>query len=346
MQRDQSHDSAERITDTGHGPAARPQCRFAHTITDAVHLDRLNHSGDIAVAFSGIPKTAFHIDFEGSQSEKLSVWTTRSQSGFRTEPQHPADLVTIRFVESGAMTRNGTYGRDLVVAFDQALFTSFQEMRHEQASPGFSAITATVGRDSIVNACQALGGTTSAILPQFNSVVDAGTLGLAALRNTLGLLMQHLKGPDHATDLMTPLLEELLVYQFVSAWPKQGAPVDDKSGPTGEDRPVRAAVDYIEANLGRRVGIAEIAAAAGLSVRMLQLAFKRRIGHSPIQYLIARRLDRVHADLCRTDGRTVRQIATDWGFVHMSDFGRRYRERFGHPPGNAIAGHRDSRSGR
>ncbi|MCU6453944.1 helix-turn-helix domain-containing protein [Sphingomonas sp. A2-49] len=315
----------------------RPQPQFAHTVTDVRALEPLNAGGGIAVAFAALPKTALHIAFGGSQTEQLSVWTTRTESGFRTTRKIDADLVTIRFVHSGAMSRIGTRGNDIAVAFDQALFGNFEDMRYEQASPGFSAITATVGRDAIVTACQTLGGSGCPVLPQFAPVVDTGSLGLAALRHTVGLLLHHLPEKGSEADLMTPLLEELLVYQFVSAWPATGAPAGGRTGGTAvADRPVRMAVDYIEANLRHRIAIAEIAAASGLSVRMLQIAFKRRLGYSPVQYLIARRLDRVHADLLGTEGRTVRQIATDWGFVHMSDFGRRYRERFGHTPGEAL----------
>ncbi len=309
----------------------RPQPRFSHVASTADQLDQLNESGGLAVDFAGLPKSPVHIAFAGSQSETLSIWTTETRSGFRTSPTLAADLVTIRFVNSGAMSRKGQGGKDVVVGFNEALFTSFEEMRHEQAMPGFSAITATVSRQAVIAACQAISGRDAAVLPSFNAIVPLHTVGLVALRQTLVRLRHQLidhGGPD---DWMTPLLQEMLVYQLVSTWPTLGPSFEQKIGQSGE-RPVRLAIDYVEANLHRRMEIAEIAGAAGLSVRALQIAFKKRTGCSPVQYLISRRLDRVHAMLQTMEKAPIRQVASQWGFTHMSDFARRYRARFGHSP--------------
>lgn len=323
-------------------PSWRPQAQFSHVVGTGDQLEQLNASGSIAVDFIGLPKTGLHIAFEGNQSDTLSIWTTQTRHGFRTRPKLMADLVSIRFVNSGAIARNGPGGSDIVASFDQALFTSFTEMRHEQASAGFSAITATISRDAIVKACQALSGTDGVVLPQFAAIVEPNTIGLAAMRQTLASLHHQLPGAGNDRDMMTPLFQEMLVYQLISAWPTVGGDIAT-GGTDAADRPVRIAIDYIEANLRQRMEIAEIAAAAGVSVRALQIAFKRRLGCSPVHYLINRRLDRVHSTLQSFDHRTVRQAAQDWGFTHMSDFTRRYRMRFGHTPGTRIADGRDRR---
>lgn len=320
----------------------RPQPQFRHVVGTGDQIEQLNASGSIGVDFIGLPKTDVHIAFEGNQSDTLSIWTTQTRHGFRTRPKLMADLVSIRFVDSGAIARNGPGGSDIVASFDQALFTSFTEMQHEQASAGFSAISATISRDAIISACQALSGRDDVILPQFAAVVEPNTLGLAAMRHTLAKLHHHLPGAGNDRDLVTPLFQEMLVYQLISAWPTVGGGIS-AGGMDAADRPVRIAIDYIEANLRQKMEIAEIAAAAGVSVRALQIAFKRRLACSPVHYLIDRRLDRVHSALQSFDHRTVRQIAQEWGFTHMSDFTRRYRMRFGHTPGTRLLDGRDRR---
>lgn len=314
----------------------RPQPRLVHSVVGGEQLDHLNHNGGIAVRFDSLRRTPIHLAFSGSQSTSLSVWSTQTRTGFLSRPKLATDLVTIRFVASGAMSRNSASGgNEILVRFGQVLFTSFEEMRYEQATANFDALTAAVSRDAVIAACRAMSGSDAAILPRLNHVVEMRSAGLLSLRQTIALLRDRMSQRLEDADLMTPLLQELLVYQIVSAWPAVGTALQRELGGAGRERAVKLAIDYMEAHLRRKIEIAEIAAAAGTSVRALQTAFKSRMGCSPVQHLIARRLDKVHAALQSAEGMTIRQIASDWGFTHMSDFARRYRERFGHTPTEA-----------
>lgn len=310
-----------------------PQARFTHLVADNAAMDMVNESGGIAVTFEPLPKSQVRIEFEGSQSETFSVWTTNTRSGFTTAPKIFAELVTIRFVNSGYMSRDGLSGENLIVPFDHALFTSFEEMRCEKASPGFSATTATVTRDALARGYRALNGENSLFVPSFDRLVKSDTVGMIALRKTLSTLQDQMVVNSSQTDLMTPLLQEMLIYQMISAWPTIEDPNRTARYETN-DRPVLIAMDYIEANLHRQIQIAELAAVTGIGLRTLQLGFKRRLGCSPVQYMIGRRLDHVHSALSKRSDRSIRAIAEQWGFTHMSDFSRRYRDRFGHTPRN------------
>lgn len=320
---------------SGEGERVLPQSRskliLDHSIQDCRQLDRLNEVGGIAVAFEMLPRGPVHIAFQGSQSETFSVWTTTTRHGFRTTPKVPADLVTLRFVNSGYMSRDNAAGQNIVAGFGQALFTSYLEMRSEMASPGFSSIAATVSRGILGLAWRSLYGAEKNGLPTFEIVADDSTPGMIALRSTLSLLHQKLLDNQGTDSLMASLLEELLIYQLLSAWPWSGAPVISNAAP-GEDRPIRLALEYIESNLAEKMAISEIATAAGVSVRMLQMMFKARLSCGPFSYLIGRRLDQVHNALQTSDAISIREAARRWGFVHMADLSRRYKERFGCTP--------------
>lgn len=312
-------------------PRSRPKLILDHSIRNCRQLDMLNAGGGIAVAFEMLPRGPVHIAFQGSQSETFSVWTTTTRHGFRTTPKVPADLVTLRFVNSGYMSRDNAAGQNIVAGFGQALFTSYLEMRSEMASPGFSAITATVSRETLDRAWRFLYGAGRNELPTFEIVADTATPGMIALRSTLSLLNHQLL-ENHGTDsLMTSLLEELLIYQLLSAWPSSCAPAAASAAPC-EHRPIGLAMEYIEANLPKKMEISEIAAAAGVSVRTLQMMFKARLGCGPFSYLIGRRLDQVHNALQTSHTISIRETARRWGFVHMADLSRRYKERFGCTP--------------
>src|SRR5690606_1754081 len=66
-------------------------------------------------------------------------------------------------------------------------------------------------------------------------------------------------------------------------------------------RAVRRAMEYLEANATSPVRMADVAAAAGVSVRALQIAFLEHRGCSPLTFLRERRLDCAHAMLLAHD---------------------------------------------
>lgn len=83
--------------------------------------------------------------------------------------------------------------------------------------------------------------------------------------------------------------------------------------------------------------LAEIAAAAGVSVRTLSAAFRACRGCTPMQALREQRLQGVRAELLlASPGTTVQGVAAEWGFVNLGLFSRRYRERFGELPSRTL----------
>lgn len=106
---------------------------------------------------------------------------------------------------------------------------------------------------------------------------------------------------------------------------------------------VREALQFIHTHANTRISIEEIAAAAGVTPRALQIAFRRYIGTTPRMYLRNVRLD--HAQRSLSDDMTHRvklsNVAQDNGFANPSKFARHFRERFGSNP-SAILRRRTS----
>ena len=97
---------------------------------------------------------------------------------------------------------------------------------------------------------------------------------------------------------------------------------------------IRAALAFIETEARQPITTADIATAAQLSPRGLQLAFRRDFATTPRNYLEHVRLVGVHralehADPART---TVAVLAREWGFTHLGRFSASYRQRFGELP--------------
>ncbi|WP_328417523.1 helix-turn-helix transcriptional regulator [Micromonospora sp. NBC_00389] len=114
--------------------------------------------------------------------------------------------------------------------------------------------------------------------------------------------------------------------------------------PTTEDRrdagtaTLRRAITFMDEHADRDITAADIANAAAVSLRAVQLAFRRHLGTTPMAHLRRIRLDRAHHDLVRADPRrdTVSAIASRWGFASHSRFTARYHASYGVPPRETL----------
>jgi AraC-like DNA-binding protein len=103
-------------------------------------------------------------------------------------------------------------------------------------------------------------------------------------------------------------------------------------------RYVRRAEEFIRTNPSLDITIESLAREQGVSIRTLQLAFKRFRGCSPMQAVKSIRLELANKELVSSppDERTVTEIAFKYGFNHLSGFARDYHARFGELPSESL----------
>lgn len=110
-------------------------------------------------------------------------------------------------------------------------------------------------------------------------------------------------------------------------------------GGQAEPATVRRAVEFIDGHAREDIGLTEIAGAARIGARSLQLAFRRHRDTTPLEYLRRVRLDGAHRDLQAGDptrGDRVEAIAARWGFAHPGRFSVIYREQYGRSPSATL----------
>jgi AraC-like DNA-binding protein len=97
---------------------------------------------------------------------------------------------------------------------------------------------------------------------------------------------------------------------------------------------VRRAERFLEENSANVVGLTDVARAAGVSARALQLAFRRFRDTTPMAQLRALRLERARRALAEAgpDGGSVTSVAAAHGFGSLSRFEVNYKARFGESP--------------
>lgn len=95
------------------------------------------------------------------------------------------------------------------------------------------------------------------------------------------------------------------------------------------------------------VRVAQLARAAGVSVRTVHRAFRRQVGTSPIARIRDERLELARRQLLEAvPGTTVTSVAFDWGFLHLGRFAAQYRSCFGERPSDTLRRGRTARGGR
>jgi AraC family transcriptional regulator len=102
------------------------------------------------------------------------------------------------------------------------------------------------------------------------------------------------------------------------------------AAPVGDQR-IRAAVDFIHANLGWTITLEELAAEADLSPGYFVTAFRQATGLPPHRYVLKERVERAKLLLAEPD-RAISQIALDVGFSSQSHLTSVFRRTTGMTP--------------
>ena len=147
-----------------------------------------------------------------------------------------------------------------------------------------------------------------------------------------------LSRPGAEAPLVLDAVRRLLASAAVTAFTAETAFDVPRDRADATPTTVRRAVAYLEANPDLEIGVADVARAAHVSIRTLQLAFRRHLDTTPMAYLRRVRLDRVHADLAAADPRetTVTAVTALWGFPAVGRFSADYRDTYGEYPRDTL----------
>ncbi len=179
-------------------------------------------------------------------------------------------------------------------------------------------------------------------LPAFSSVRPISVARAASWRRTVSYVAGMLRGDPAIAEapLVVGSVNRLLAGVLLVTFPNDAIDVPERRD--GNDAravsALRRAVAFIDSNAELDIGIGDIAAAAGVSRRTIQLAFRRHLDTTPTAYLRRVRLDGAHRELLGTqpDQLTVTEVAYRWGFSSPSRFAERYRAAYGVSPSESL----------
>jgi AraC-like DNA-binding protein len=152
-----------------------------------------------------------------------------------------------------------------------------------------------------------------------------------------------LTSPDAAlSPLVVTSAARLLAATALTVFPSTAlAPASPRDRRDASTATVRRATAFVDEQAGRDITVPDIAAAACVTIRALQLAFRRELDTTPTAYLRRVRLARAHRELVDAGlgQETVTAVAYRWGFSSASRFSAYYRETYGVSPKQTL-GHR------
>lgn len=116
-------------------------------------------------------------------------------------------------------------------------------------------------------------------------------------------------------------------------------PRDAELTRVNHSRLVKRAQDYALEHIDERLHLTGLCQAMRVSERTLRYAFRNVLDMSPVAYLTRLRLYRVHKCLkeATLSSTTVTTEALRWGFWHVGDFSKAYKECFGELPSDTLA---------
>jgi AraC family ethanolamine operon transcriptional activator len=133
--------------------------------------------------------------------------------------------------------------------------------------------------------------------------------------------------------------EEYLVTTLVSALTAAGG-TRSETGRENHLDYVAHARSYIDAHTDSPLGLETLAREVGVTLRTLEIAFRRVYGTTPLRYVKARRLRAARQRLLEMSSfeTSVTEVAGDCGFSHLSYFARDYKKLFGECPSETLRG--------
>ncbi|CAL9346714.1 hypothetical protein SUDANB120_00377 [Streptomyces sp. enrichment culture] len=175
---------------------------------------------------------------------------------------------------------------------------------------------------------------------RFTELVPGGTHMAALRQRTADFARCAVLTAGGVSRLVTAETARLLAATVLVAFPNDldTSPLAADSVDAGPET-LRRAKAFIEGNAQHDITLAHVAAAAYVTPRAVQYAFRRHMDTTPLDYARRVRLDHAHRELRDAvpgGGATVTGIAARWGFAHVGRFAAAYRRVYGVPPRTTL----------
>ena len=280
----------------------------------------------------------YHAEIRGRRSPRLAIFTIRASDSVGTlEPPHEFYGLNLCLSGRFSVTENNVntgFGQDIFLARPDRLY-----------SPELRSGCLTLGANVFVERLRAdlhkLTGSDVPGIPEIgNRINTSGAVGLMLARNMFRLWSESNPPPAAGEGSEIPIaeLEDNLITNFIMGLETLSDSSRLREG-RGMQRAMARAEEFLDSHLNTAVSRADLADAAGVSIRTLSRAFLKRHGTGPMAFLKARRLHASYRQLLGAEAgtTTVTDIAVSYGFTHLGRFAAEYRQAFGESPSITLS---------
>jgi AraC-like DNA-binding protein len=208
------------------------------------------------------------------------------------------------------------------------------------SSEGFTSVIVSVPRYWLEAQLRALTGCESIDALRFDPDVDRSRQPVADVWRFVDVAVAELEQETSAISnpLVFEQLTESLLTGLLYAQPHNYSHLLFHRVPGNEPKYVRMVEEYIHAHCQNHLKAQDLAALTGISMSSLYAGFRRFRGYSPMQFLKQVRLDRIRNELLvGSPEKTIKDVASRWGFTHLGRFSAAYEERFGELPSHTLS---------
>ena len=301
---------------------------------------------DIDQVRENLPSTRECVDLQPISSTKtismdglqfsigaFDIWRTDCATGVQAKFRAPPDSYSLYLPLSGSLELR-CRGVDLISRPGTIVLGELQETEITRKHSSRSHIALSFPRNEVRRQLHDMLGSPvphdialALELPDTNPTYDRLTAMGQFLWTHLYTRM-HDTLPVHSSELMFRSILALMIEDL----PHRYSNVLARPGAAAVPWQVKRAIDYMAAHVREDLRAKDIAEAAGVSVRALQVAFQRFKDMTPLNYLRQLRLDGARDGLCTPNGETVAEVAKKWGFAHMGRFSVLYKMAYGELP--------------
>lgn len=197
-------------------------------------------------------------------------------------------------------------------------------------SDGCQKLIVLVERQMMQRQCEQLAGRTAGIV-EFETSVDLTTVAGRILLGHMRLMLEAIEA-DASGPYLARLGESMVSLLLTSLGHSQQALLTTPAAPGGSEVLGRAE-EWIRTNVDRAFAVAEVADAAGTSLRSLQAGLQRHRGLTLTELIRDIRLERFRTLLVDPERRTtVTEAAHAAGLGHLGRAAAAYRARYGESP--------------
>ncbi|MFV0375328.1 AraC family transcriptional regulator [Microbacterium sp.] len=282
----------------------------------------------------------FGMRLRASRIGPVVIGTLEYRSHVRIEAPRYVDSYQVNLPLTGAVSM--TYGARTAAATPRTAIV--HGISAATAIEGWSVPTRLLGvkllRSGLERQFAELTGTPAGRPIEFDGRLDV-TSPSGRLWAALARRLEWWARADTAEDeLVGPTLVRALVDTLLRAAP--GTHTADVERASRTDDPASLALAIMHARAASTVGIADIAAEAGVGVRTLEKHVQARWGRTPSELLRTLRLTYARRELSHTPPGEAKIAATAarWGIPHAGRFAAHYADLFGESPSATVAAHR------